>query len=94
MENTYLSSLKVKLLVTQSCPTLWGPMDCSPPGSSVHGILQPRILEYHRMSLKSGIEENDTHEFIHKAETDPQIQKTNLWLSKGKGRRENLGVWD
>ena len=30
----------------QSCPTLCDPMDCSPPGSSVHGILQPRILEW------------------------------------------------
>ena len=29
--------------VTQSCPTLWDPMDCSPSGSSVHGILQARI---------------------------------------------------
>ena len=28
----------------QSCPTLWEPMDCSPPGSSVHGISQARIL--------------------------------------------------
>ena len=28
----------------QSCPTLCNPMDCSPPGSSVHGILQARIL--------------------------------------------------
>ena len=31
--------------VAQSCPTLCGPMDCSPPGSSVHGIFQARILE-------------------------------------------------
>ena len=29
-----------------SCPTLCNPMDCSPPGSSVHGILQARILEW------------------------------------------------
>jgi len=29
----------------QSCPTLYDPMDCSPPGSSVHGILQARMLE-------------------------------------------------
>ena len=29
----------------QSCPTLCDPMDCSPPGSSVHGILQARTLE-------------------------------------------------
>ena len=33
-------------LVTQSCLTLCHPMDCSPPGSSVHGILQARILEW------------------------------------------------
>ena len=32
--------------VAQSCPTLCDPMDCSPPGSSVHGILQTRILEW------------------------------------------------
>ena len=30
----------------QSCPTLCDPMDCSLPGSSVHGILQARILEW------------------------------------------------
>ena len=30
----------------QSCPTLCNPMDCSPPGSSVHEILQVRILEW------------------------------------------------
>ena len=34
------------VIVTQSCPTLCNPMDCSPPGSSVHGILQARILEW------------------------------------------------
>ena len=33
-------------LVTQSCLTLCIPMDCSPPGSSVHRILQARILEW------------------------------------------------
>ena len=32
--------------VAQSCPTLCNPMDCSPPGSSVHGIVQARILEW------------------------------------------------
>ena len=30
----------------QSCPTLCDPMDCSPPGSSVHGTLQTRTLEW------------------------------------------------
>ena len=32
--------------VIQSCPTLSDPMDCSPPGSSVHGIFQARVLEW------------------------------------------------
>ena len=32
--------------VTQSCPTLSDPMDCSPPGSSIHGIFQARVLEW------------------------------------------------
>ena len=30
----------------QSCPTLSDPLDCSPPGSSVHGIFQARVLEW------------------------------------------------
>ena len=38
-------------LVTQLCPTLCDPMDCSPPGSSVHGIFQARILEWVAISF-------------------------------------------
>ena len=38
--------MKVKRLVAQSCLTLCNPMDCSLTGSSVHGILQARILEW------------------------------------------------
>ena len=37
-------------LVAQSCLTLYDSMDCSPPGSSVHGILQARILEWAAIS--------------------------------------------
>ena len=36
---------KNKSEVTQSCPTLLDPMDCSLPGSSLHGIFQARVLE-------------------------------------------------
>ena len=32
--------------VAQWCPTLHDPMDCSPPGSSAHGIFQARVLEW------------------------------------------------
>ena len=44
--NHSTTKVKVKVLVTQSCPTLCDPMDYSPPSSSVHGILQARILEW------------------------------------------------
>ena len=37
---------KHKVKVAQPCPTLCNPMDCSPPGSSIHGILKARILEW------------------------------------------------
>ena len=41
-------------LVSQSCLILWDPIDCSPPGSSVHGILQARILEWVSMLSSRG----------------------------------------
>ena len=41
-------------LVTQSCPALCNPMDCSPPGSSDHWILQARILEWVVMPSSRG----------------------------------------
>ena len=39
-----ITAAAAKLL--QSCPTLCDPMDCSPPGSSVHGTFQARVLEW------------------------------------------------
>ena len=42
------------VFVAQSCPTLCDPMDCSPPGSSVHGILQARILEWVAIPFSKG----------------------------------------
>ena len=47
-------NLLLYLLVTQLCPTLCDTMDCSPPGSSVHGILQARILEWVAISFSRG----------------------------------------
>ena len=40
------TKVKSESEVAQSCPTLRDPMDCSPPGSSVHGIFQARVLEW------------------------------------------------
>ena len=42
----FIHMLSYNELVAQPCPTLWDPMDCNLPGSSVHGILQARILEW------------------------------------------------
>ena len=42
------------MLGAQSCPTLCDPMDCSLPGSSVHGILQAKILEWFASSFSRG----------------------------------------
>ena len=42
------------ILLSQLCPTLCNPVDCSPPGSSVHGILQARILEWVAIPLSRG----------------------------------------
>ena len=42
------------MLVAQSCPTLWDPMDYGPSGSSVHEIFQTRILEWIAISFSRG----------------------------------------
>ena len=49
-----LQCMKVKgeSEVAQSCPTLSNPMDCNLPGSSIHGIFQPRVLEWVAMANK------------------------------------------
>ena len=49
-----LQCMKVKSQseVTQLCPTLSDPMDCSLPGSSVHGIFQARVLEWGAIALR------------------------------------------
>ena len=52
-----LQCMKVKSEseVAQSCPTLSDPMDCSPPGSSIHGIFQARVVEWGAIAFSVGI---------------------------------------
>ena len=45
------------VLVSQSCPILCDPVDYSPPGSSVHGVSQARILEWVAISFSRGFSE-------------------------------------
>ena len=40
--------------VAQACPTLSDPMDCSLPGSSIHGIFQARVLEWGAIAFSDG----------------------------------------
>ena len=63
--------------VAQSCPTLSDPMDCSLPGSSIHGIFQARVLEWVAIAFS---EERQCYAFIRKNRkaTEKQIQQTNL----------------
>ena len=70
-----LQSMKVKSEseVTQSCPTLHEPIDCSLPGSSIHGIFQARVLEWGAIAFYSlllavinFIISSNTTYFIHK----------------------------
>ena len=50
--------VKIESEVTQSCPTLTDPMDCSPPGSPVHGIFQARVLEWGAIAFSEGSQIN------------------------------------
>ena len=48
--------------VAQSCPTLRDPMDCSPPGSSIHGICQARVLEWAAIAFSDELYETSVKE--------------------------------
>ena len=63
IHETFIIAWKMKVLATQSCPTLHDPIDYSLPGSSVHGILQARILEWVAIPFSKGFSQprDQTH---------------------------------
>ena len=66
VSNNYFPEVKLEVLVAQLCPILCNPLDSKSPGSSVHGILQARILEcvailFSRGSSDPGIEQGLLH---------------------------------
>ena len=86
------NSRKVKALVTQLCLTLCETMGCTPPGSSVHGILQARILEWTAMtSSRESFQPRDRTQVSHTTgrfftiwatrKASPQIQRANCKIT-------------
>ena len=92
---------KGKVLVTQSCLTLCNPMDCNTPGSSVHGILQARILSAFSLSRGSSWPRDRTWvscassivgRFVTIWATREAAAREALWLKKKKKKR-NEEAW-
>ena len=78
------------MLVTQSCPTLCNPVDCSLPGFSVHRILQARILEWVAISSSGDLPHPG---IVHTSTAYPALQADSLPLSHwGSHTFPNLGI--
>ena len=78
-----LQCMKVKSEsgVAQSCPTLHDPMDCGPPGSSVYGIFQARVLEWRAIAFSksnpTGLQNQILFQFSVPL-LDPQVGKSGV----------------
>ena len=86
-----LQGMKVKSEreVTQSCPTLSDPMDCSLPGSSIHGIFQARVLKWGAIAFSGGMCVYTLILPFAKAWVDSQTYRTNSGYHCEEERR-----WD
>ena len=84
-----LQCVKVKseIEVSQSCPTLLDPMDCSLPGSSIHGIFKARVLEWGAIAF-SWFESSNTRLQTHTGRTYDRYIRHKKWVSsiKAKGK--------
>ena len=73
--------LKSESEVAQSCPTLSDPMDCSPPGFSVHGISQARILEWSAIGFSLTCDKysiNNSHfNYCYSSNPKPELRVAN-----------------
>ena len=81
--------------VAQSCPTLLDPMDCSLPGSSVHGIFQARVLEWGAIAFSGYIPRNIQSSKIFNPEKAMAPNSSNLawkilWTEE-PGRLQSMG---
>ena len=90
-ETTGLNPMKkkVKVLVAQSCPTLCDSMDCSPPGTSVHGILQARILEWSAIPFSKGSSQPRDRTWVLGI-----AGRFTIWATKEDWRRKKGPNWE
>ena len=79
-------------LVTQSCPTPWDSLDRSPPGSSVHGIYQERILEWLSFSLPGDLPKPNVwaSQVAQQVKNLPAIQETQKMRVWSQGEEDPL----
>ena len=86
-----LQCMKVKSEseVAQSCLTLSNPMDCSPPGSSIHGIFQARVLEWGAIAF-SAHHDKETH-LVLKTHRHPEIESEDMEKDFSKLRVKKKG---
>ena len=70
----FLQCMKVKSEreVVQSCPTLRDPMGCSPPGSSVYGIFQARVLEWGAIAFSKMLYTQSYYYYSHFADKEAE----------------------
>ena len=77
--------------VAQSCPTLSDPMDCSLPGSSVHGIFQARVLEWGAIAVSNDQPrqhiQKQRHYFANKSLSNQGygFSSSHVWIGEGNG---------
>ena len=81
----------------QSCPTPSDPMDCSPPGSSIHGIFQARVLEFGALAF------SDNSSSIHYSSTclspvvgtpySPRNFQAEIWLRAEMSKQSKCAHW-
>ena len=95
-----LLSPKSKSEVAQSCPTLSDPMDCSLPGSSVHGIFQARVLEWVAVAFSASGPGVPQRQLMPNAPSTPALStvRLSLWWHcsfpyKERGNAERWVNW-
>ena len=74
-------------LVAKLCPALLGPIDCSPPGSSIHGISEARILEWVAISFPRGTSQSRVQAHI------TCVSSTGRWVLYHWATYEALGIY-